>query len=357
MKRNKALSEASYFTLLLSVVILLIALYYSRDEAIFWGASMVVASIIAITLLFISMATTWKLTEFYVVAVLATGGIFSSSSGANNSVLLASIVVLGLAVVGALVSVNRNQLECDTRLGDSRYEDILEAVQMSENAKRVLFRDRELKVLRSTVQDDIASGEFHSALVLCDQMATVFGAVEEAEVLRAKVKVIIHDQHDARIRDEIENLQQMLDQRKWVEAYQDAARLRRLFPESPRLHSIEQHIADVRTQYRHDLEAKFLQAAELENVEEAMLLLRELDGYLTPDEARRFRDTATSVITKYRESLGDRFKMAVSDHRWQEAIEFGEVIMHQFQNTKMAEEVQTMLETIRVRVLEDETSS
>jgi outer membrane protein assembly factor BamD (BamD/ComL family) len=88
-----------------------------------------------------------------------------------------------------------------------------------------------------------------------------------------------------------------------------------------------------------------------------MKLLRELDGYLTPDEARKFRNTATDVITKYRDTLGARFKMAVSDRRWEEAIEFGEVIAQQFPNTKMAEEVQTMLETIRVRVGEDDTAS
>lgn len=234
---------------------------------------------------------------------------------------------------------------------------ILEAVQMTENAKRVLFRDRELGILRNTVQEDIERGEFHSALVLCDQMATVFGAVEEAEVLRTKVQTIIHELHDARICEEVGILEELLKSRKWVEAYQDAARLRRLFPESPQLHGLEQRIADVRTQYRHDLEARFLEAAKRENTEEAMLLLRELDGYLTPDEARRFRATATDVIHKYRETLGARFKMAVSDHRWEEAIEFGEIIMQQFPNTKMTEEVQGMLETIRVRAEEDETSS
>jgi hypothetical protein len=228
---------------------------------------------------------------------------------------------------------------------------------MSENAKRVLFRDRELSVLRNTVQEDIERGEFHSALVVCDQMATVFGAVEESEVLRTKVQTIIHNFHDARICEEVEKLENMLADRKWVEAYQDAARLRRLFPESPQLHGLEQRISDVRIHYRHDLEARFLEAASCENVEQAMKLLRELDGYLTPDEARKFRDTATDVITKYKDTLGARFKMAVSDRRWEEAIEFGEVITQQFPNTKMAEEVQTMLETIRVRAGEDETSS
>ena len=299
---------------------------------------------------------------YLVLAILSlVGVIFGATESAgtlSSNLFLASLIVLGidLAFLGyawqlRFTTGNASSSEA------SKLDAILEAVQMSENAKRVLFRDRELSVLRNTVQEDIERGEFHSALVVCDQMSTVFGAVEESEVLRTKVQTIIHNFHDARICEEVEKLENMLADRKWVEAYQDAARLRRLFPESPQLHGLEQRISDVRIHYRHDLEARFLEAASCENVEQAMKLLRELDGYLTPDEARKFRDTATDVITKYRDTLGARFKMAVSDRRWEEAIEFGEVITQQFPNTKMAEEVQTMLETIRVRAGEDETSS
>lgn len=299
---------------------------------------------------------------YLVLAMLSlVGVIFGATESAgtlSSNLFLASLIVLGidLAFLGYAW-----QLRFTTGNASSseagKLDAILEAVQMSENAKRVLFRDRELSVLRNTVQEDIERGEFHSALVVCDQMATVFGAVEESEVLRTKVQTIIHNFHDARICEEVEKLENMLADRKWVEAYQDAARLRRLFPESPQLHGLEQRISDVRIHYRHDLEARFLEAASCENVEQAMKLLRELDGYLTPDEARKFRDTATDVITKYKDTLGARFKMAVSDRRWEEAIEFGEVITQQFPNTKMAEEVQTMLETIRIRAGEDETSS
>ena len=234
---------------------------------------------------------------------------------------------------------------------------ILEAMQMSENAKRILFRDRELELIRKTVHDDIAQGDFHAALVLCDQMANVFGAVEEAEKMRTRVQEIIHQHHEERIQEEMQQLTDLLETQQWVDAYQFSARMRRLYPESPLLHGLEQKIADARTQYRHQLEDRFLSTAQKEDVEKSMALLRELDGYLTPEEARKFRDTATSVITTYRDTLGARFKMAVGDHRWQDAIEFGEEIVRQFPNTKMTEEVNDMLKTIRIRAVENETAS
>ncbi len=272
----------------------------------------------------------------------------------------ASPLIAGLWITGAVCLVGASCCAGFCQQDNSvqpPWEKLIESLQMSESAKRILYRDRELALLRKTVEADLSAGDFHAALVHCDQMGSVFGAVEESEALRAQVQSIIHEQHEARIQHEITNLQSLLDSQKWVEAYQFAARLRRLFPESPLLHNVEQLIIDCRTAYRHQLEDKFVNAAKQDNTELAMKLLVELDGYLTPEEARKFRGTADSVIATYRDNLGARFKMAVSDHRWQEAIEFGEALMTQFPNTKMAEEVKAMIETIRTRSVEDETSA
>lgn len=292
--------------------------------------------------------------------LLGVGGMFVAplmgDTATSNTIVLGSIVWIAVMVAGLILSftigsVNRSADDAPP------WEALMESLQMSENAKRVLFRDRELDLFRKTVQEDIERGEFHSALMLCDQMATVFGAVEEAEQLRTSVNAIIHENHEGRIQEEIGKLQQALEKCDWVQAYQDAAKLRRLFPDSPLLHGIEQRISNVRTEYRHRLEDRFLDAAKRDDIEQAMALLRELDGYLTPDEARRFRDTADNVITTYRESLGARFKMAVGDHRWKQAIEFGDEITRQFPNTKMAQEVLDMIDTIKERSTEEEAST
>ncbi len=355
MNNKNKLSTASYFLLLISGVICVASLLSTK---VFW-TPMLLASIATVCCLF--LGTFWlhlKLVDYYALAILSIGGIVAASVAMNNeSVLTASIVLLGIALVGVIMNQGSDALSSDEGSVSAKLDVILEAAQMSENAKRILFRDRELQLLRQTVQDDISKGAFHSALILCEQMSNIFGAVEEAEQMRTQVQQIIHNQHENRIREEMEQLHELLNKHKWVEAYQFSARLRRLFPESPLLHGIEQTIADARTEYGHELEDRFLQAAQSDNVEQAMALLRELDRYLTPEEARRFRDTATTVITTYRENLGARFKMAVNDHRWQDAIDFGQEITRQFPNTKMAEEVNEILETIKVRAAEDETTS
>jgi hypothetical protein len=281
---------------------------------------------------------------------------FMGDDATSNTFMLGSMIWIAVMVAGLILTFAIGS-SSGSRADAPPWEALMESLQMSENAKRVLFRDRELELFRKTVQEDIERGEFHSALVLCEQMGTEFGAVEEAEQLRTQVNAIIHENHEGRIRNEISNLQQTLEECNWVQAYQDAAKLRRLFPDSPLLHGIEQRISNVRTEYRHRLEDRFLDAAKRDDIEQAMSLLRELDGYLTPDEARRFRETADNVITTYRESLGARFKMAVGDHRWKQAIEFGDEITRQFPNTKMAQEVLDMIDTIKERSTEEEAST
>ena len=76
-------------------------------------------------------------------------------------------------------------------------------------------------------------------------------------------------------------------------------------------------------------------------------LLRELDGYLTPTEAGPLQEVARGVIGKMRDNLGARFKLAVSDHRWDDAVAVGGQIMADFPNTRMAQEVRDILPTLR----------
>ena len=302
---------------------------------------------------------------FFLTTLLILAAIVGIIYGATNragdlsqELFLVSAMTLGVLLAGVcFMNYPARSKSSASSSGTEKLDAILEAMQMSENAKRILFRDRELELIRKTIRHDIESGDFHAALVLCDQMANVFGAVEEAEEMRTNVQEIIHQHHEERIHEELEQLKEFISNQQWVESYQFAARLRRLYPESPLLHDLEQNIADMRTEYGHTLEDRFLSAAKDENVEQAMVLLRELDRYLTPEDARRFRDTATSVIKTYRENLGAKFKMAVSDHRWQDAVEFGGELIAQFPNTKMAEEVKEILNTIQVRAIEDDTAS
>jgi len=324
----------------------------------YWAKPMMVASAAAMIVAAIAIITFRKSAGIFAVLImLGIGAIISGGPLLTGGMFMAAI---GWAGAAFRISSSKSATLPSTAnqpFDQPPWEQLMEALQLSENAKRVLFRDRELDLLRRTIQDDMACGDVHSALMLCDQMGSEFGAVEEAERLRSQIQQALHKRHQSQIQEELVALESLLENHKWVEAYQFAAKMRRLYPETPLLHGVEQHIADARVQYRYSLEASFVTAAEKNNIEQAMELLKELDRYLTPDEARQFMETADAVITKYRDTLGTRFKMAISDRRWAEAIEFGEAISTQFPNTTMAKEVRELLETMHTRADEDETAT
>ena len=97
---------------------------------------------------------------------------------------------------------------------------------------------------------------------------------------------------------------------------------------------------------------RFLLAAEEDRIPEAMDMLKELDAYLTEDESGPYREVARGVIGKARDNLGAQFKLALQDRNWSRAADIGQSIIDQFPNSRMADEVRGMIDSIRARARE-----
>ena len=226
---------------------------------------------------------------------------------------------------------------------------IREHSMLSDNAKRVLFRDRELQMLRGAIEEDIARGDYNAAINLCDEMANLFGYREEAESFRSRIVQARAQQYELEIQAALDQFDATLAERNWAAVHQQAARIRRLYPESHVLADLDRRIQTARDEHKHELETRFLEAAEQENPDGAMSLLKQLDRYLTQEEADRLREVAQGVIVRHRDHLGTRFRHAVNERRWTEAARLGEAIVAEFPNTQMATEVRSMLEVLRTR--------
>jgi hypothetical protein len=226
---------------------------------------------------------------------------------------------------------------------------IHEHSMLSDNAKRVLFRDREMQLLRSAIEDDIARGDYNAAITLCEEMANLFGYREEAEAFRSRIVQARREQYEFEVQAAVEQFEVSLGERNWAAVHQQAARIRRLYPDSHLVGELDQRIQLARHEHKGELENRFLEAARREDVETAMDLLKQLDLYLSRDEAGRLTDVAEGVIVRHRENLGAAFRLAVNDHRWSEATRLGETIIAEFPNTQMAAEVRALLEVLRSR--------
>lgn len=232
---------------------------------------------------------------------------------------------------------------------DRLLQQIYDNTMLSDNAKRVLFRDRELSMLRSAIEEDIARGDYNAGLTLCDEMANLFGYREEAEAFRVRIQQAGQASFENTVRSAMAEFDGVLATRDWAKAHRDAGRIKRLYPTHPLVQDIDQRIMMARDDHKRELEAQFLDAASREDVELSMSLLKHLDRYLSREEAERLGPTAQNIVLKHRERLSAQFKNAVNDHRWSEAAQVGDVIIAEYPNTKMADEVRTMIDALRVR--------
>ena len=220
---------------------------------------------------------------------------------------------------------------------------------LSDIAKRVLFRDQELDLLRRAIEEDIVHSDYSAGLTLCDDMANVFGRREEAEAFRTRILQAGHAAYEAKVRQSLDQFDQILAARDWASAHREAASIKRLYPTHHLVQELDQRILQAREDHKRELEEAFIAAANRDDLDSAMTLLRELDKYLTREEAGRLSQTAQRVVSKHRDNLSMQFKLAVNDHRWSEAAQVGDIIMQQYPNTKMADEVRSMIDVLRVR--------
>ncbi len=261
--------------------------------------------------------------------------------------LIASIVTLPMALV--LVSLWRE-------VGLNRVQGIAEGLNritehfaLSDDARRVVYRKQEREMLCRAIEEDVEAEDWEAASVLVHELANRFGYRAEAEEFRTRIDSARRQTVDRKVAEAISILDGLIIQRRWDDAFAEVARIRRLYPESPRVDGLVQRVQSSKDTYVQDLERRFLVSAQEDRVEDAMSLLAEIDQYLTEAQAAPFREVARGVIGKARENLGAQFKLAVQDRRWRDAAIVGEKIITQFPNSRMAAEVRSLIDGIRAR--------
>lgn len=266
-------------------------------------------------------------------------------------------VALALAPIAMLLSRRHAIERRDTLRLIEMLQDIHENSALSDSSKRMLYRDRELDLLRMLTEQDIAAGEFNSAMHLVSEMASQFGLLEESEAFRTRIEEARRADVERQIKAGMEQLNRYLSADDWHGALLVATRLKRLYPDAPSVQDLENHVITVRRRHAAGLAHSLDDARSEDRIEDAMRLLKELDRHVDNEEARRLAPVAKAVVTKHREELADRFRSAVEKHNWLEALRIGEEISSEYPNTRMAEEVSGLLEELRNRATESSAPS
>ncbi len=322
-----------------------------------WATSCLGAALISMAVTCLGAVLRAPLAAVYGVLLATSAALIArgllTETGLEFGVLALIVVGASAPIAFALQDAARGHGLAAGAAASGETDEILRRVyentMLSDSAKRVLFRERELGLLRDAIERDISEGKYNSSLTLCEEMAGVFGYVDEAEGFRSRILQARQERYDLEAHAALQRFDGLLTDRNWAMVHQEAASIRRLYGDSHLIQGLEARIIQAREEHKAELEGAFLQAAGRDDVEGAMAFLKELDRYLSRDEAERLTEVAQGVVVKHRANLGVQFKLAVNDRRWAEAAKIGEEIVGEFPNSKMADEVRSMIDVLRTR--------
>jgi len=283
--------------------------------------------------------TTKSLTVLAAVALAGWAAVIAGSAKA----LVANEQAVSLAAgrLERLETLAADQAESARKLCD--------LASMSEKAKSLLYREKEIETFRETINHELMRQDFAAAEALIDQIDKDIGYGEEAQRLRAMVAKSREATIEERLEAAIKRIEKLIGSLDWARALRETKRLTTLFPEDTRVGKLAQAIHTARNRRKRDLLQAYGDAARKNDVERSIELLKELDGYLTPPEAAALAESARGVFKARLSNLGVQFAIHVADERWSEAVAAGEQIMREFPNSRMANEVREKMDALRAR--------
>jgi hypothetical protein len=297
------------------------------------------------------------------LVTIALGGLVMVREGGMALLATGLVMLLGSLWAGAIVlawdgltehhrrSLDEQLAALTEHLRTSRLllEQLRDQTRLSESAKATLYRSAEREMIRAAIEEEILNGNFGHAQVLVDEIARRYGVGPELVELRERVEKTRRAVAESSLSDAKHRLHELIEQEHWDEARDEALRLDRRLADIVEGESLLRHVHEQWRQRKQALERAFLEAASKDDTDLAMELIRRLDRYLSEQEAAPLREVARGVISKQRDNLGLRFKMAVHERNWGGAILVGQEIVEGFPNSKMAQEVRDLMDELHQR--------
>jgi outer membrane protein assembly factor BamD (BamD/ComL family) len=171
-----------------------------------------------------------------------------------------------------------------------------------------------------------------------------------ADELRVQADKHRNTVRNNRIEEIISQIDELLDQHQWSKASVQIEGLINAFPDSEHARAMRQRLYNKKEKLKKELLSQWDAAVQRQDTDKSLNILKELDHYLTPNEALALQEAAKDVFRTKLHNLGVRFSMAVSDRNWTEALDVGQQIIADFPNSRMSEEIRAKLDVLKQNV-------
>jgi hypothetical protein len=224
------------------------------------------------------------------------------------------------------------------------------STRISEAAKAIAFRDADRQSLREAVFEKLQMQDFETANDIIEEIAKRMEYKELVEELRFEAEKYHNATDQERHNQIIVHIEKLIDDCQWTRASAQIEGLIRNYPESEQAKTMRQVLYDKKQERKKILLAAWDDAITHQETDRSLDILKELDQYLTPNEALAFQEAASDVFRTKLHNLGVQFSIAVTEKRWTEALEIGQKIINDFPNSRMSQEIRTKLDILKQNV-------
>jgi hypothetical protein len=261
-----------------------------------------------------------------------------------------------LSRVSRIVSTlneNSTRLEEASKAMESIRDGLLQinhTSRISDAAKAIAFREDDKRSLREAVFERLKQNDFYGAYEIVDEIENHSTYRLLAEELRRQVDNYRNASQEERIDQAVAQVEKLFDACQWVKASLQIESLIRSNPASDKLKALRQKLVERKEERKRILLAAWDDAVTRQETDRSLEILRELDMYLTPNEALALQEAAKDVFRTKLHNLGVQFALAVSDKHWSNALEIGQQIVRDFPNSRMSVEIREKLHVLRQNV-------
>ena len=227
---------------------------------------------------------------------------------------------------------------------------------LSDRAKQVAFRGKDRDALRQAIREDLSRKDWEAALALVADMERTFGYKQEAEEYRDEINNHRAETVRKIIQESVLKIDQACRQEKWNDALRESDRLHRHYPESEQVQRLPVEIENKRQATKRHLLDAWQDSLTRKDNDLSIQVLKQLDPYLTRQEAESMQEAARGVFKEKLNQLGAQFTLACQDQRFPDAVRIGEVIVRDFPNSGIARDVRGMMESLKQKKAELETA-
>jgi hypothetical protein len=224
---------------------------------------------------------------------------------------------------------------------------INQSTRISEAAKAIAFREADKQSLREAVFEKLQRQDFGAAYDIINEIASHPEYEELAQQLQTQADQYRNSTDQQRMDQTIAHIEKLLDECVWIKASAQIEELIKAYPYSDRARATRQKLLEKKEERKRILLATWDDAVKHQDTDRSLEILKELDLYLTPNEGLALQEAARDVFRTKLHNLGVQFSIAVTEKRWDQAVQTGEQIIRDFPNSRMAEEIREKMDVMR----------